>query len=63
MAYKKTSKLFLGKKAKQTNWGQSGKARGMYTGGFTRWVYGIKGIFTFIILERLGQFSDMEIKP
>lgn len=63
MAYKKTSKLFLGKKALQTKWGQYGKARGMYTGGYTRWVYGIKGIFTFIILERWGQFWDMEIKP
>lgn len=54
-------KLYLGKYAKLTNFGNWGGAKGMYTGGFIRKVYGIKGLFTYITLECWGQFRDMEI--
>jgi len=58
----KKQKLFTGKDAKYTHWGSWGCSHGMYSrGGYDRYVYGIKGIFTLIIIKCWGDMSDMEV--
>ena len=57
----KQRKIKLGKEAKHTNWGRAGLSRGMYTGGFTRWIYGIKGIISYEVLECWGDFKNMTL--
>lgn len=45
----------FGKKAKYTNWGRKGCSHGMYSsGGYNFYVYGIKGLFNFIVDVRWG---------
>lgn len=62
MAYRKRYRLFLGKKSSITAFGLRGMARGMYSGGYTYWVYGIKGIIGLHILEGYGDFYTTDFK-
>lgn len=39
------TKILFGKKSRFTYFGRRGHSKGMYTGGFDWYVYGVKGIF------------------
>lgn len=55
MARNKTKReLLFGSKAKYTHFGMKGMSRGMYTGGFTFYVYGIKNIINFTVYTSFG---------
>lgn len=50
------TKIVFGKNSKFTYFGKRGSSRGMYSGGFNYWVYGIKGL---IALTRYVAWGDM----
>jgi hypothetical protein len=53
--------IVFGKKAKYTYWGRRGCSVGMYsTGGYYFYVYGIKGLFNFIVDKRWGDMITPE---
>lgn len=56
MAYRKKRKILIGSQMKETYCGQYGKAKGMYTGGFTWYLYGIKGLIGYSFYEAWGDF-------
>lgn len=58
MAYKKTVKILTGKNMYGTWFGLRNKAKGMYTGGFTRHLFGIKNIIGLEIERTWGDFSN-----
>ncbi len=58
MAYKKTRKMSIGKKMTCSGFGKRGSARGMYSGGFTMWIYGLKGIIGLEIYECWGSYNE-----
>lgn len=60
MAYKKTRQILLGSKMTKTAWGRLGMSRGMYSGGYTIWMYGIKGLIGIKIFERWGDYYNMK---
>jgi hypothetical protein len=54
---KTETSLVFGGDAKYTNWGLKGCSHGMYSGGgYDYYVYGIQGIFNFIIDKRWGNY-------
>lgn len=56
--------LFLGKKSKYTHWGKRGCSHGMYSsGGFDYYIYGIKGLFNYVVDKRWGVYiADGKIR-
>ena len=50
--------IVFGRKAKYNGFGLRGCSHGMYSsGGYNFYVYGIKGIFNFIIYKRWGDMA------
>jgi hypothetical protein len=58
MAYNKSIKLLIGKKAYGTWFGLRNHSKGMYTGGHERYLYGIKNIINIEIQESWGIYAD-----
>jgi hypothetical protein len=56
MSYQTKTKLLFGNKSKYTYFGKKGCAKGMYSGGFNWYVYGIKGL---IAITRYEAWGDM----
>lgn len=54
MSYQSKTKFLIGSKSKFTYWGKRGAAKGMYSGGFNYWYYGIKGLIAFSKYEAWG---------
>jgi len=54
-------KFKIGKNAKYSGFGRRGMSRGMYSGGYTFWVYGIAGLIALEALECWGDFNDMKL--
>jgi hypothetical protein len=52
-------KIKFGKSSRFNSWGTIGKARGMYSGGYTYKVWGVKGIVSIEFFECWGDFRDM----
>jgi hypothetical protein len=57
MAYKKTVNILKGKKMYGTGFGLRNQAKGMYTGGFKRYLFGLKYIFGIEVIVSWGEFS------
>lgn len=49
--------IVFGKNAKWNNFGLYGCSHGMYSGGYSFFVYGIKGLFNIIIDKRWGDMA------
>lgn len=50
--------LTFGNKAVMTNWGLRSCSHGMYSGGgYSYYVYGIAGLFNYIVDESWGKFN------
>ena len=58
MAYKRTTKILTGKKMYGTGFGLRNQAKGMYSGGFKRYLFGVKYIFGVEIETTWGAFSE-----
>jgi len=56
----KKYKIKFGKHTRFNHWGLIGMSRGMYTGGYTYKVWGIKGIMAVEFFECWGTFNNME---
>ena len=53
--------LHFGKKAKYTNWGLKGCSHGMYSGGgYDFYVYGLKGVFNYLVDKRWGDMATVK---
>ena len=58
MAYKRNIKVLIGKKMYGSGFGLRNSAKGMYTGGFNRYLFGLKYIFGIEIMNTCGDFSE-----
>jgi len=50
--------LLFGSNSWLTNFGLAGCAKGIYTGGYERFYFGIKGLIGLEILEAWGNYRD-----
>jgi len=48
--------LKFGKNAKFNNWGLKGCSHGLRSGGYDYYVYGIKGLFNYVVDDCWGDF-------
>ncbi len=57
MAKKRTVKLLKGKEMYGSGFGLRNQAKGMYTGGFRRYLFGIKNLIGIEVMDTWGDFS------
>ena len=57
MSYKRTVKILKGKKMYGTWFGLRNQSKGMYSGGFKRYLFGVKYIFGIEIENSWGSFT------
>ena len=51
-------KILIGKKSTRTAFGKIGSCKGMYSGGFNNYRYGVKGLFSIGYYQGWGSFKD-----
>ncbi|MGK0447565.1 MAG: hypothetical protein ACJA2M_001342 [Polaribacter sp.] len=57
MAYTVSRKILIGKKMYGTWFGLRNQSKGMYSGGFERWLFGVKYIFGVEIEITWGSYN------